>query len=91
MARYAYIYTSQRFRNVRLIVIQRDLGLCQHCLKNGIKRKGKQVHHIIWLDDFNILNDNVVYGLENLILLCDECHNKVHERSSGLENFIVPI
>ena len=39
------------------------------------KRKGTQIHHIIYRSE----DQSKIDDINNLILLCTECHNKVHE------------
>ena len=39
------------------------------------KRKGTQIHHIIYRSE----DQSKIDDIDNLILLCTECHNTVHE------------
>jgi len=91
MARFAWVYHDPRFKAARVVVITRDMGLCQECLRHGIKRKGAEVHHIIWITDANCRDVYILFDPENMELLCKDCHNKIHNRTSGLENFVEPI
>lgn len=91
MAKYTHIYKDKRFIKARRIVIQRDKGLCQHCLKEGIYRKGTEVHHIVMLNEKNQHNEVIAFGTDNLILLCKNCHNDAHERNSGITKFVIPV
>ena len=43
------------------------------------------MHHKKHLTPENVLDDNVVYGWDNLELLCIYCHNTVHGAGLGRE------
>ena len=68
-------YKSDRWHAARREVIIRDKGLCVMCGKPGT-----QVHHKIHLTIQNVDDPNVATNPDNLILLCDYCHNEVHHR-----------
>lgn len=56
---------------------------CEECGK--LLGKGEyNVHHIITLDENNYQDSEIVYGENNLKLLCINCHNEVHGRSTNL-------
>jgi 5-methylcytosine-specific restriction protein A len=59
-------------------------GLCEHCLKKGIVRAGREVHHIIPIEE----DWNKRLDIDNLVLLCPDCHNAEHERISPLQKFL---
>lgn len=59
-----------KWQKLRELVIRRDKGLCQECLRLGFVTAGSDVDHILskakgGTDD-----------LSNLQLLCKECHKK---------------
>lgn len=58
---------SRLWKKIREMVIARDQGLCQICLKRGLTVAGTDVDHVN-----NDGNDN---DLTNLMLLCHECHS----------------
>ena len=92
MGRYAWIYEGEKWRKVRQYVIARDMGLCQMCKAAGIVKPGIEVDHIVPIDDSNCKDWDVVYNLDNLRLLCHDCHNARHDRvGAGLTNFMEPI
>lgn len=68
-------YKSDRWHEARRQVILRDKGLCQMC--GAI---GTQVHHKIHLNIRNVDDPLVATNPDNLVLLCDHCHNEVHHR-----------
>lgn len=69
-------YKSDRWHNARRVVIIRDKGLCQMCGKPGT-----QVHHKIHLTIKNVDDPKIATNPNNLVLLCDHCHNEVHGRN----------
>lgn len=66
------IYNCKRWKDLRDFVRLRDSFLCQECLKNGIETEGKEVDHIIELED----DISLAYDADNLQLLCVPCHQK---------------
>jgi 5-methylcytosine-specific restriction endonuclease McrA len=52
--------------------------LCERCLRNGIVRAGRIVHHKIHLDADNIGDPNVTLNWDNLELVCMDCHAAEH-------------
>ena len=69
-------YKSKAWRQLRNYVMERDHHLCQLCLKEGNIVDATVVHHIVPVrDDWSLrLKEN------NLISICDECHNKIHKK-----------
>src|SRR5574344_1679624 len=67
-------YKSKEWQAVRVTVIANAYGICQRCKK----KPGKIVHHIIHLTPRNIGNKDIALGLDNLKLLCKECHEAEH-------------
>ena len=41
------------------------------------------VHHKVSLTPQNINNFDIAYGWDNLMLLCLECHNKIHSKDNN--------
>ena len=58
----------KNWKAIRKVVIERDGGLCQHCLRQGMQTPGDHVHHI----------KSILVGggheIDNLIFLCETCH-----------------
>lgn len=72
-------YKSKAWKNKQKIILRRDEYLCQECKRYGKSVKADTVHHII-----PILEDNTKrLDSKNLISLCANCHNKMHNRSTG--------
>lgn len=70
---YNDIYNTTTWRNIRDQVRARDDHTCQRC---GLPIVGRSiVDHIIEIDKHNRYDENIVYDLDNLQLLCIQCHN----------------
>lgn len=76
-------YRSDRWNIVRAIKIAAACGLCEKCSKPG-----NEVHHKIHLTPQNINNPNIAINQDNLILLCNECHNKEHHRFGKFTEYL---
>ena len=81
--KYNSFYNSVEWRQLRARKFAEADGLCEECKKKGIIRAGKEVHHRVPIEkDWSKRLD-----FDNLILLCPECHNKIHKRISPLQEF----
>ncbi len=78
-----FFYQSWEWKQLRAYKFTKENGLCERCRAKGIIRAGKEVHHIIPLDK----NWEKRLDIENLILLCPDCHNEKHGRESSLQKF----
>lgn len=67
-------YTSKEWQKVREIVKQRDKGLCKLCFSNKKITYADMVHHI----EERTENKEKQLDVNNLICLCNSCHNYVH-------------
>jgi 5-methylcytosine-specific restriction enzyme A len=69
-------YNSKRWRRKREVILKRDEYKCRECRRYGKTTPAKIVHHIYSLEDYP------QYRLksENLISLCNECHEKMYDR-----------
>jgi 5-methylcytosine-specific restriction protein A len=67
-------YNSSSWSSVREQALIRDHYLCQHCLKEKKLVSADMVHHIVPIRD----DKDKAVELENLLSLCNPCHNKVH-------------
>lgn len=73
-ARAKAFYNSTAWRKIISIIRIRNDGLCALCYHNGVASKGTIVHHIVPIkDDWSKRLDTA-----NCILLCADCHSKVH-------------
>lgn len=78
------IYESRRWRKCAKAFAESKLYVCERC-HNAIPHKDGRtqrfiVHHIQPLTPDNVADDSIVYGWDNLMLLCQECHNAIHGR-----------
>ena len=77
-------YGTDAWKRCRRAALLRDHGLCQRCLREGrreIFANGRtfpvlatMVHHIKHLED----HPELALNLDNLVSLCDACHEKEH-------------
>ena len=73
------IYQSQRWRMLRLAKLS-DSPLCEMCMKKGIVKPAVDIHHIrsfMSVDD-DVRRKALAYDYENLMSLCKECHQFIH-------------
>ena len=76
-----HIYNSQKWKKLRKYIYEKYHGCCAKC--GGVKNL--QVHHKIWLTPSNINDMDIVYGEDNLILLCHDCHALEHLKKPSIE------
>ena len=69
-------YGNNKWIVKRKKILKRDGYECQNCRRYYKTKEAKVVHHIYFYDDYAEL------GLQNwnLVSLCNECHNKMHNR-----------
>lgn len=72
-------YRSSKWKKCRRDYITRCAGLCEMCLQDGIIKHGDELHHKIHLTPDNITNPDITLNEKNLIFLCREHHQKIHE------------
>lgn len=72
-------YTSHKWRRIAEKVRRRDKQLCQKCLRYGRKTPAKIVHHIEPVE----VNPDRAYDIDNLMSLCEACHNAAHPEKGG--------
>ena len=73
-------YNSPAWIRTRKLYAKSKDGLCERCLAKGLYTPGKIVHHRIYLDDAGLRDPNIALSFDNLELLCQDCHNKEHNR-----------
>ena len=82
--RYQQFYNSPEWRDLRNDKFAMAEGLCELCRKKGIVRACREIHHIVPIEiDYSKRLDYA-----NLIALCPDCHNLMHERISPLQKFL---
>ncbi|AFA49836.1 HNH endonuclease [Acetobacterium woodii] len=75
------IYNSKRWITKREYIFSKNFGICERC-----GRPGEEVHHKIYLTPENIHDPGIVYGEDNLELLCRDCHFDEHRKTNPLSN-----
>lgn len=79
------IYQSQRWRMLRLAKLA-DSPLCERCHQKGLVKPAVDVHHIVSFMTTDDLAKRIqlAYDYENLMSLCKECHQFVHNGRGGM-------
>jgi len=72
-------YNGVDWLKARKLALIRDSHLCQECLKNKKITAAEMVHHTKTLEDY----PELAYDLDNLVSLCNACHNKEHPEKGG--------
>ena len=75
-ARNGSFYGNKKWTDKRAKILKRDGYECQNCRRYYKTKEARVVHHIYFFEDYSEL------GLQNwnLVSLCNECHNKMHNR-----------
>ena len=71
-------YKSKQWEHKRDSILRRDSYTCQLCKRYGRMTGAGHVHHVYPFEQYP------EYALEswNLISLCQQCHNKMHDRDT---------
>lgn len=72
-------YSSKAWQDCREECLRQRHYLCENCLRKGIYKPAKIVHHIEELTPMNITNPEVALSLGNLMCVCRECHDEFHD------------
>ena len=75
----AFNYKSGKWKRKRAAILKRDKYLCQECKKYGRQRDAVTVHHKKHVEN----NPELAYENDNLVSLCQACHNKMHPEKGG--------
>lgn len=71
-------YNSAAWIKTARMIRERYFHLCQICGKPA-----KEVHHIKFLTPDNISNPDITLNPANLVLVCYDCHNYIHQRGGN--------
>jgi 5-methylcytosine-specific restriction endonuclease McrA len=74
------LYKDKKWRRKRLNILRRDKYECRNCKRFGKVVTAVTVHHIYFLKD----HPEWRLASWNLISLCNDCHNKMHNRSDDI-------
>jgi 5-methylcytosine-specific restriction protein A len=72
-------YNSKRWEQARALKIKQVFGLCERCANAGLI-----VHHRTHLTPENINDPAITLALDQLELLCLDCHNEEHMPSASV-------
>lgn len=72
-------YKIKRWKRKRLVILTRDNYLCRECKRYGRSTEANTVHHIYTRHEY----PEYKWHNENLISLCDKCHESMHNRFEG--------
>lgn len=79
-------YHSKEWLHLKREVLKEQHHECQECLKKGILTKSNTVHHVNFVCNRPDLALSKMYVDDKgkiqrqLIVVCEECHNKLHNR-----------
>jgi 5-methylcytosine-specific restriction endonuclease McrA len=73
------LYKTKRWERKRVAVLRRDEYLCQEEKRYGKNIAANTVHHIYPVEKY----PELALVAWNLLSLCTECHNKMHDRNTG--------
>lgn len=69
-------YNSKEWKRKREVILKRDIYQCRECKRYGKTIEANTVHHILPIEDrYDLRLDN-----RNLISLCEECHERMHDK-----------
>ena len=71
-------YSSKAWQDCRNEYMKYAHYLCEDCMKRGIYKPAKEVHHIEELTPENIYRPEISLSLNNLVALWKECHAARH-------------
>lgn len=81
------IYNGRRWRKTAKSYASSQMYICERChnksFVGNVNTDRFIVHHKTPLTPANICDDSIVYGWDNLELLCIYCHNAVHAVGEG--------
>lgn len=68
----------EHWKHKRNMILRRDSYTCQLCKRYGKTTVAKHVHHIFPWEFY----PQYTYENWNLISLCQQCHNRMHDRDT---------
>lgn len=71
-----FFYNSKEWIQLSDYIRKKYFHICQDCGKPN----SKEVHHVIPVTELNVHDPTITLNPDNLVLLCNECHNKRHNR-----------
>ena len=83
-SKYNSFYCSREWQLLRQAKWCQADGLCELCRAKGIIKSAKEIHHKIPIEE----DWSKRLDYDNLIALCSDCHNAIHNRQSPLQQFL---
>ena len=74
-------YNDRYWRNLTMEIIKNNHNECTLCKQRGKYTQAQMVHHIEPLKQ----SPELAYNRDNLMPLCNDCHDRVHKRGSYCE------
>ena len=71
-------YNTKKWKEKRLKILRRDKYICVECKRYGKITEATTFHHIYPYELYPELRLNT----NNLISLCEKCHNEMHNRNN---------
>ena len=71
-----YFYNSNAWKKLASKIRKQKFCICEKC--GAIN--SKEVHHIKPITELNVTDPTITLNESNLMLLCNECHNEIHNR-----------
>lgn len=71
-------YSTKAWRKCRASFLSERGGLCEICLSRGLIEPAVHVHHKVKLTPDNIDDPAVTLSFDNLMALCEACHQEQH-------------
>ena len=81
-------YSSKAWQDCRNEYMKQAHYLCEDCMKRGIYKPAKEVHHIEELTPDNIYRPEISLNFNNLVALCKECHKARHNECNKERRYV---
>ena len=81
-------YSSAAWQSCRNEYIKSAHYLCEDCMKRGIYKPAKEVHHIEELTPENIHRPEIALSFDNLVALCKDCHKARHSEREKNKRYV---
>lgn len=79
-------YSSTAWKKCRKTYLY-EHPYCERCLKKGLIVPAEHVHHKVYIDTPEKLNDPMLsLNPDNLEALCEPCHSKEHNASPSIRS-----
>lgn len=76
-------FNSKAWIKCRASYIIKVNALCENCLKHNRIKTGDILHHKVHLNASNVRNPEIALNHDNLIFLCQSCHNSIHGKAES--------